>query len=154
MQAQLSFKWSLLALLSLKFHSIQVSKQIKSQISRKAIPKCTQWLTLTTLAKWWIFKALIGILIKFESSANQENDLLILFNFHKTIQLTFQLFFFTSLKKTVSCDTMCLQILHSYFFDFIILRFFSAKDICAFYEFLNRAFCYHSNYWFRKLDYN
>ena len=137
MQAQLSFKWSLLALLSLKFHSIQVSKQIKSQISRKAIPKCTQWLTLTTLAKWWIFKALIGILIKFESSVNQENDLLILFNFHKTIQLTFQLFFFTSLK---------LQILHSYFFDFIILRFFSAKDICAFYEFLNRAFYYHSDF--------
>ena len=145
MQAQQSFKWSLLALLSLKFHSIQVSKQIKSQTSRKAIPKCTQWLTSTILAKWWIFKVSTGKLIKFESSANQENDLLILFNFHKTIQSTFQLFFFSSL---------ILQSLHSYFFDFIILRFFSAKDICAFYEFFNRAFCYHSNYWFRKLDYN
>ena len=126
MQAQLSFKWSLLALLSLKFHSIQVSKQIKSQISRKAIPKCTQWLTLTTLAKWWIFKALIGILIKFESSANQENDLFILFNFHKKIQSTLQLFFFSSLK---------LQILHSYFLDFIILRFFPLKIFAHFMNF-------------------
>ena len=134
MQAQQSFRWSLLALPSLKFHLIQVLKQIKSQTSRKAIPKCFQWLTSTILAKWWIFKVSTGKLIKFESSANQENDLFILFNFHKTIQSTFQLFFFSSLKTTVSCDTSCLQILHSYFFDFIILRFFPLKRYFAHFK--------------------
>ena len=125
MQAQQSFKWSLLALLSLKFHLIQVSKQIKSQTSRKAISKCFQWLTSTILAKWWIFKVSTGKLIKFESSANQENDLFILFNFHKTIQSTFHFFFFSSL---------ILQSLHSYFFDFIILRFFPLKRYFAHFK--------------------